>query len=49
MWAFLIHPQNEAGHFLSYLKATLATYHYMDSIRMAFEGYEYFKSAGFDF
>jgi hypothetical protein len=40
--------RNESGHFLSYLKANLATYHYLDSILMAFEGYDYFKSAGFD-
>jgi hypothetical protein len=41
--------QNETGLFLSYLKANLATYNYLDSILMAFEGYDYFKSAGFDF
>jgi hypothetical protein len=41
--------QNATGHFLSYLKANLATYNYLDSILMAFEGYEYFKSAGFDY
>jgi hypothetical protein len=34
--------------FLNYLKTQLATYNYVDSILMAYEGYEYFKSAGFD-
>jgi hypothetical protein len=35
--------------FLKYLKANLNSYGYLDSILMAFEGYEYFKSAGYDY
>jgi hypothetical protein len=39
-------------HFNSYymlLKDSLSEYHYTDSIMMAFDGYEYFKKAGYDF
>ena len=43
---------NDPNHlepFYSYLKESLNTYGYADSILMSFDGYEYFKSAGFDF
>ena len=39
----------DMGLYLSYLKAHLANYGYLDSILMAFEDYDYFKSAGYDF
>jgi hypothetical protein len=42
-------PPDDMGLFLSYLILNLPTYAYLDSILMVFEGYEYFKSAGFDF
>lgn len=35
--------------FYSFLKDSLVTYNYADSILMSFDGYEYFKTAGFDF
>ncbi len=35
--------------FLNFLKQNLNSYAYLNSILMAFEGYEYFKMAGFDF
>lgn len=35
--------------FYSLLNANLLSYGYLDSILMAFEGYEYFKRAGYDF
>ena len=35
--------------FYSLLQIKLSKYGYLDSILMAFDGYEYFKSAGFDF
>jgi hypothetical protein len=35
--------------FLNLLKNNLATYGYLDSILVAYEGYEYFKSAGYNF
>jgi hypothetical protein len=48
-----IYNQSEANAdkfvFYDLLKRNLANYHYVDSILMAFDGYEYFKSAGFDF
>ncbi|RNA37874.1 secreted protein [Brachionus plicatilis] len=35
--------------FYSLLNANLLSYGYLDSILMAFEGYQYFKKAGYDF
>jgi len=35
--------------FLTVLQQNLKTYDYLDSILIAFEGYSYFKSAGFDY
>ncbi len=35
--------------FYSISKSNLANYGYVDSILMAFDGYEYFKSAGYDY
>ncbi|CAF0722230.1 unnamed protein product [Brachionus calyciflorus] len=35
--------------FYSFLKTFLSNYGYVDSILVGFEGYEYFKSAGFNF
>ena len=35
--------------FYSFTKTNLELYHYVDSILMAFDGYDYFKSGGFDF
>jgi hypothetical protein len=48
-----IYNQSEANTdkfvFYDLLQKNLANYNYVDSILMAFDGYEYFKSAGFDF
>ncbi len=41
--------QIDKDTFLKFLKQNLHSYEYLDSILMAFEGYEYFKSAGYDF
>ncbi len=41
-------PENLAK-FYAISKANLIKYGYVDSILMAFDGYEYFKSAGYDF
>ena len=44
--------QNDQKHlepFYSFTKTNLELYHYVDSILMAFDGYDYFKSGGFDF
>jgi hypothetical protein len=35
--------------FYSLIKESLSTYSYLDSILMAFDGYNYFRSAGFDY
>lgn len=35
--------------FYSLAQSALSEYNYVDSILMAFDGYDYFKSAGFDF
>lgn len=35
--------------FYSLAQSALSKYNYVDSILMAFDGYDYFKSAGFDF
>jgi hypothetical protein len=40
---------DEKELFLNLLSSNLATYGYLDSILVAYEGYAYFKSAGFDF
>jgi hypothetical protein len=39
----------DMGLFLSYVKASLASYGYVDSILIALEGYEHFKSAKYDY
>ena len=41
--------QKHFDPFYDFLKVSLKTYNYADSILMSFDGYEYFKSAGFDF
>jgi hypothetical protein len=41
--------ENKFIEFYSLLKAQLTNYKYVDSILMAFDGYKYFKSAGYDF
>ena len=41
--------QDELTIFYYFLKENLKGYSYLDSILMAFEGYQYFKQAGFDF
>lgn len=48
---FDIFNQDEAylSPFYGFLKDNLANYNYLDSILMAFDGYKYFKSAGYDF
>ena len=39
----------ELAPFYSLLKKSVVDYNYLDSIMVAFEGFEYFKSAGYDF
>jgi hypothetical protein len=48
---FDIFNQDQAylNPFYAFLKENLANYNYLDSILMAFDGYKYFKSAGYDF
>ncbi|CAF0732743.1 unnamed protein product [Brachionus calyciflorus] len=41
--------QEQLKEFYSLLNANLLSYNYLDSILMAFEGYAYFKSAGYDY
>jgi hypothetical protein len=41
--------QDELTIFYYFLRKNLKNYAYLDSILMAFEGYQYFKQAGFDF
>ena len=36
-------------NFYKFLRTSLQTYSYVDSILMAFDGHQYFKTAGFDF
>ena len=40
---------DDLKEFYSLLNANLLNYSYLDSILMAFEGYQYFKKAGYDF
>jgi hypothetical protein len=43
------HDQVNLAPFYSLIKESLSTYSYLDSILMAFDGYNYFRSAGFDY
>lgn len=41
--------KKQLDDFYQFIQDSIKTYNYVDSILMAFDGYEYFKKAGYDF